>query len=190
MAIKVQTVSDTRRLPDLKALRRLYQTDAVAAAFFDHLASRRNSSRETTVDRLLQVLSQGGSEVSRRELIALLQSLEPVGAGDFVVGRRGQPSRFRWAVGMVGLAKAARGDADAAIESIDITERASEPDDEQSTVLTLPADFIAHVYQLRPGTQVTLNLPANLTSREATRLAEFIRTLPFDEPGEPRPGAQ
>jgi len=38
---------------------------------------------------------------------------------------------------------------------------------------------IKHSYVLRPGQRVTLRLPADLTLRESTRLAEFIRALPF-----------
>lgn len=183
--LRVQNMSPTlRKTPDLKALRRIYQTNPLARRFFDQLASRKNNSRESTVDRLRQVLAQDGPEASRREVIALLQSLEPMGTGDFVVGRRGQPSRFCWAVGMVGLAKAARGDSDGLIESIDDVEVVGELDDERSSGTPAPAGFIAHAYQLRPDTRLTLSLPSNLTPREAARLAEFIKTLPFSETNE------
>ena len=43
-----------------------------------------------------------------------------------------------------------------------------------------PEGSIEHRYQLRPDRQVLLVLPADLTAREAGRLAEFIKTLPFD----------
>lgn len=168
--------------PDVNGLRRLYRGDALAQRFFDHLAARSKNARETTVDRLLHVLSRDGQDVARRDLIGLLQALQEHDAGEFIVGRRGQPSRFRWAVGMIGLAKAVRGEEDAAIQAIDESEalpdiNGDEPHEEERAA----PGTIRHVYQLRPDTQVRLDLPANLTTKEALRLAEFIKTLPFDE---------
>jgi hypothetical protein len=168
--------------PDVNGLRRLYRGDALAQRFFDYLAARSKNARETTVDRLLHVLSRDGQDVSRRDLIGLLQALQEQAAGEFIVGRRGQPSRFRWEVGMIGLAKAVRGEDGAAIEAIDETDVAAETngDDSHGEERAAPGT-IRHCYQLRPDTQVRLDLPANLTTKEAHRLAEFIKTLPFDE---------
>jgi hypothetical protein len=170
-------------LPNVNGLRRLYRGDALAQRFFDYLAARSKNAHETTVDRLLEELARDGQGVSRRDLIGLLQALQQHEAGEFIVGRRGQPSRFRWKVGMIGLAKAVRGEEGAAIESIDETDAAAETngDDAHGDGRTAPGT-IQHVYQLRPDTQVRLDLPANLTTKEAHRLAEFIKTLPFDDP--------
>ncbi len=44
-----------------------------------------------------------------------------------------------------------------------------------------PAGTIMHKFQLRPHWQVDLALPLDLTEREAARLSEFIKTLPFDK---------
>ena len=167
---------------DVNGLRRLYRDDALAQRFFDYLAARSKNAQETTVDRLLEVLARDGQGVSRRDLIGLLQALQQHEAGEFIVGRRGQPSRFRWKVGMVGLARAVRGEEDAAIETIDERDVAAETNGDETHGEERPAPgTIRHVYQLRPDTQVRLDLPANLTTKEAHRLAEFIRTLPFDE---------
>ena len=38
----------------------------------------------------------------------------------------------------------------------------------------------AHTYVLRPGFEVTLLLPMDLSRAEADRLGRFIATLPFD----------
>lgn len=37
-----------------------------------------------------------------------------------------------------------------------------------------------HGFQLRPDLLVSFRLPADLTTPEAARLADFIKTLPFD----------
>ena len=36
-----------------------------------------------------------------------------------------------------------------------------------------------HTFRLRPDQSVTVELPADLTSQEAARMARFIETLPF-----------
>jgi hypothetical protein len=48
-------------------------------------------------------------------------------------------------------------------------------------VIAIPANEDAtlhHSFHLRPGLQVTIDLPADLTDREADRLARFIQSLP------------
>jgi hypothetical protein len=39
----------------------------------------------------------------------------------------------------------------------------------------------AHPYCLRQGLTIQLNLPDDLTGAEATRLGEFIKTLPLEQ---------
>lgn len=41
-------------------------------------------------------------------------------------------------------------------------------------------DFLVHIFHLRPGMRIELELPNDLRPDEAKRLSEFIRTLPFD----------
>ena len=42
--------------------------------------------------------------------MALARALEQAGCGQFVVGRRGQPSRFEWAFSCISLGQAAAGE--------------------------------------------------------------------------------
>ena len=44
-----------------------------------------------------------------------------------------------------------------------------------------PQSVLVHPFQLRPGLRITIKLPVDLTSKEAERLAGFIRQVPFDE---------
>jgi hypothetical protein len=154
---------------DLGKLRELYSRNKVAAAVLDYFAGRKNAARRTTVDRVLKVMREQGAEISRGGLIEVFRNLEAAGCGTFVVGRRGQPSRFAWQVGLVSVGQAAAGKGEH-IE--DISGDAVEEETGEQT--------LEHRFQLRPDQQVRLELPRDLTSREASRLADFIRTLPFD----------
>jgi hypothetical protein len=40
-------------------------------------------------------------------------------------------------------------------------------------------DWLDHAFQLRPDLRVTIKLPADITTKEAERLAGFIRQVPF-----------
>ncbi len=154
---------------NLGKLRGLYSRNKPARALLDHFAKRKNAMRQTSVDRLLAVLGDDGAEMSRGDLIEVLRELEAVGCGTFRIGRRGWPSRFEWRLDLVSVGQAAAGERK---EIENITDEAVEEEAEEQV--------FPHVFQLRPGQQVRLELPRDLTSREAVRLADFIKTLPFD----------
>ena len=152
---------------DKEELQELYETDDTASAFFDHIATRKRNQSETKVKRILKLLMDEGTEVSRGNMIRLLKNLQELGCGQFVTGRHGWPSRFIWDVAMTNAARIA------AREEEDIN------DIEDGT--TEEADFIEHLYNLRPDLELTIDLPVDLTEKEAVRLARFIKSLPMEE---------
>lgn len=160
-----------------KGLKKLYLADKCARVLLDYAARRTKNSNESRVERLLKHLSEGESTFSRRELISSLKQLEELGVGHFIIGRRGQPSRFQWSVAMIGVGKAARGDEDVTIERVNDVETV---EDDDSGEMEVSEGSIRHVYKLRQDYDVTFDLPADLLEREASRLADFIRTLPFE----------
>ncbi len=42
-----------------------------------------------------------------------------------------------------------------------------------------PAAMMQHSFRLRPGLQISIELPGDLTEREAERLARFVQSLPL-----------
>jgi hypothetical protein len=160
---------------DRKELQSFYNGDVQAKALFDHFASRERNRKSTTVDRLISKLAEEGGEMARGDVIRVLQRLEELGCGRFVAGRKGHPSRFEWAVGLVDVGRVAAGEPVVQIEAAPANE-VEEPSD----------DLLEHNFRLRRDMSVPLRLPADLTSAEASRLAAFIQTLPFD--GERRDG--
>ena len=153
-------------------LSELYRESDVAQKLLDHFASRTNDSRVTKLDRAKAVLDARDVRASVAEVRAVFRQLEKLGCGKYVIGRRGHPSRFIWTSGLVSVGQVASG------RGIDVEKVRLSSDVEDGS----SADTLEHVFQLRPTVTVRLSLPANLTATEATRLADFIRTLPF-EPG-------
>lgn len=161
---------------NIKGLRQLYNRDACARLLLDYVASRKNNSLQTTVDRLEAVTSRGGADCSRRELVIALKKLEKLECGKFIIGRWGQPSRFEWAVQMIGVGRAAKGEG-GTVEPL----RAEEAKPEEAVDSEPAANTIRHTFNLRPDYTVTFDLPSDFGVKEAFRLAEFVKTLPFDE---------
>src|SRR5215469_10873530 len=94
---------------NIEALRQLYKDNEVAKALLNHLRDRERNRHNTPVDILKYRLSQEGHPVNKWSLINVLRELEKIGCGRFVVGRRGQQSRFEWEVRMVDVGGAASG---------------------------------------------------------------------------------
>jgi hypothetical protein len=83
----------------------LYGREEAARAFFDWAADRKNDAAETSVDRISQVTQDSYSEA--RELA---KRLCEIGAGEFIIGRKGWKSRVSWKFSLRSLGQAARGD--------------------------------------------------------------------------------
>jgi hypothetical protein len=155
---------------DVKKLQRLYTGNAGARAVLDHFASRERNWGVTPVGRIQAILQGGGTAVSRGDVIHVFKALEDAGCGAFKVGRKGWESRFEWTAQMVSVGQAASG------ESVKVEEVTQDEIIGEESELAL-----RHSFQLRPDAVVTIELPRNLTTTEADRLARFVQSLPFDQ---------
>jgi hypothetical protein len=150
-------------------LQSFYNENETAKLVLDHFASRERNRNTTTVDRLLISLGETGIVVPRYDLIKILRRLEDLNCGKLIAGRKGHPSRFVWAVGMVEVGRVAAG-ASVKLEAAPATEADDSSDD----------DLLEHHFRLRKDLDVPFKLPADLSASEAARLAAFIQTLPFE----------
>jgi len=152
---------------DLAKLRKIYKNDGTARALLDHFAERERFFTETTVERLRQNLEARGVPASAAQIRQSLDALEKIGAGELRIGRKGHQTRFVWAVNNVQLGVAARGES----EQVDSANGAmAEP---------AGAQFLTHEFRLRPDVVLRLETPFDLTANEASRISDWVRTLPF-----------
>lgn len=163
---------------NLKALKALYSSDSAAKAVLDEFASRQRNQQITKLEQLLFRLNNSGVGVAKSDVITVLRKLDEYGCGDFRTGRKGHPTRFEWKYDLVSVGKAAAGGTQA-VEEIQPTADQDNGEDEVPAK-AVPEGALQHTFQLRPGWQVELALPSDLSAREAGRLSEFIKTLPFD----------
>ena len=153
---------------DVVRLRTLYSANPAARAILDHFASRERNWQTTTVDRIQNNVTAAGGDVSRGDVINFFKELEECRCGIFKTGRKGWPSRFEWTAQMVSVGQAAAGE----------TEQVEEV--RQEDIESEDSETLRHVFFLRPDMPVTFELPRNLSPIEASRLADFIKTLPFE----------
>ena len=159
-------------------LRALYETNDAAHNLLDKFSTFKKDVRMTPAGRASNL-----ANTSYRDIIKVFKELDRIGAGEFKAGRRGAQSRMEWRFSVQSLGQAANGtvrepkginEDDLEDTNADVGEDASwnEPD---------WIDWIDHTFQLRPDLQITFRLPADLNSKEAERLAGFIRSVPFGE---------
>ena len=116
---------NTTPAPDVAmAIQALYDENPHATRLFDWTASLERDAYETTVERLCRKL-----DISRGDAIRLARELEAAGCGEFIVGRKGWSSRFRWAHSRVSLGQIASGEA---VELEEASDPISEEDEEAS----------------------------------------------------------
>jgi hypothetical protein len=156
---------------DKDGLKALYGSDQCASALLDYCRARTNKSSESKVGTIEEAL---GSAFPRSQIIKVLKNLEDLNVGKFIEGRRGKESRFSWVGSMieVGALASVAGDSS---EAQSVT-TASEKHSSGAPVSAL----LGHSFRLRPDVTIALALPPNLTLNEAARLADFIKTLPFE----------
>lgn len=157
-------------------LRAKYKESPLAKTALDYFASRSNNSSVTKVDRFQEVLTKLDSSTNRRDVVEFLKFLETINCGEFVVGRRKSPSRFKWSVGLVSVGLAASGEVDV-VDKLTPSEIARVDDDDDEVLMT-------HSFQLRRSLKIALCLPPDLTTSEAMRIAEFVKALPFESEGQ------
>ncbi len=160
------------------ALIELYMASDVASTILDYFAQRTNNAKVTKVLTLEDRLRRAGHTISRRDVVACLKQMAEAGCGRFITGRRGQPSRLEWAVQSTAAGKVASGE-DYSLALLDdaapsMEELLGEDGDDDSAT-----KMLQHSFRLRPTLEVSLFLPGDLSAAEASRLADYVRTLPF-----------
>jgi hypothetical protein len=136
------------------------------------LAEEYKPKNETKVYEAVSILDAYEISVTYSQIVALFRQLEKVGVGTFFVGRKGKRSRFYWTIDIKAVGKALEESAAGAIPS----SKVSVPIKEVAPVHV--AASLRHPFHLREDFELVLSLPADLTDREAQRIAKFVESLP------------
>lgn len=124
--------------------------------------------------------AQEVSGLNRALVLERFRKLQAEGEGFLRLGRHGHPTRFYFR--SPSAAKPAAGPSALRLE---LANRGPSPQAEgalprpQRTVDSAAVPMVDHHYQLRGNLKLSISLPADLTEREAGRIARFIETLPL-----------
>jgi hypothetical protein len=165
-------------------IRRACMRDPIALAVLRYFAELGESELSIDVDSL--VSQAPDVENARQRVIQFLKQLEEEKLGTFTIGRRGRKSRFETPRGLRALAQLfdPTTHIEHALNEQAEPTKASTGDNSEHGARTKSvneADIktLTHRYILRPNYSFSIVLPVDLTETEASRLSEFIKSLPF-----------
>jgi hypothetical protein len=124
--------------------------------------------------RLKRGLEEMGAHVTYEQAVTMLRSLDNHGVGWFKIGRRGKQTRFIFDVDSKELASAILEPTAAATPTAP-----SVPTTSAGAETTL----VKHRFWLRPGIEITVELPVDVTEKDVARLYELLKAIPFDSVG-------
>ncbi len=81
---------------DVAAVRAAYSQDEAVRLVIDHFAGRERNQNVTNADTLVSALRRSKTPLPRPAVIGVLRSLDALGLGRFIAGRKGYPTRFEW----------------------------------------------------------------------------------------------
>ncbi len=118
------------------------------------------------------------SSAHRKAAQLALRELENLEFGRLVIGRRGAETRFEWSVQMQDVL----GELDQCAESRQPQSLQASPAESGSFQVAREEvkGSVVHRFYLRKDFPVEMSLPVDLRAAEAERLANFVRTLPFE----------
>jgi hypothetical protein len=168
-----------------KRIRRAYMKNPIALAVLKCFGELDESDVSIDVDSLLTYVPN--LDNARQRTIQFLKELEEEKWGTFTTGRRGRKSRFEAPRGLRALSQLldpktrSEHDPNYQAEQPKVNEVGAskegvnrEPVSKHGGIKTL-----THQFMLRPDYPLSLTLPVDLTGSEASRLSDFIKSLPF-----------
>lgn len=145
-------------------------TEPLVGRLFDWLATKQRFTQALTIERAIKAIPG----TTKAEMIAVFRELENIKLGVLLLGRKGGKTRFSWSVAPADIEKARMGELDP-IPSYD-----SEPEDDDEDEDEDEEGLVTHTYRLRRDLVITIKLPDDLTDKEASRLGQWLATVPFD----------
>jgi len=127
------------------------------------------SGRQITID---EAIRDSGEE--RSQVIDFFKKCAEAGVGNYIIGRRTQPTRLELNMSDSQIKEAVK--ASKAMPGVTI----SIPSESTTDKFAEQDNVIKHTHLLRAGQKISIELPADFNSKDAERLKAWIDTIPFD----------
>jgi len=156
----------------------------VARAICSCLQGRERNWSNHSAEKLLSFAhmhTPDGEPPTYQGVLEVLKKFDEFELGSFKVGRKGKKTRIEWAEGIslkeIGLAgRSITEELDDEYEAAGIPKPSSSTN---STPTTLKG-LVQHQYKLRPGLELPIYVPEDLSPVEARRLAAFVGSLSME----------
>jgi hypothetical protein len=150
-----------------------FKTNPYAAKLIFALCEEYKPGRETSVSSAVSILEANEISVTYSQVVALFRQLEKIECGIFFVGRKGKRSRLYWKEDVKAIGKLLE-------DNHSTTEPSPKAPVKQSGGLPVRTDAILrHTFHLRQDFELVLNLPSDLTEKDAQRISKFVESLPL-----------
>jgi hypothetical protein len=161
------------------ALRGACANSDVLRAMCEVISSYKRGVTDIRTHMMEKYLTDWGYSFNHSQVIAGFRELQAIGVGKYWAGRRGSTSRFEFVDKVTVVSSFLPNAAVSTAGGCSIDETNSQQDgqiDSQDS-----DEMISHRYVLRPGLSITIQLPADLTDREAQRISQFVGCLSFED---------
>lgn len=158
----------------------LYAHVATAQTMLNWLADNDvNEAKPTLVEEMFEICKEKDPELKKDEVTQVMRALNDMGAGDYVIGRRGKPSRFEWKVNPSELAQIAKGSLSEASPVANFTSKTNRASKKKKVA---GPKMASHGFRLREDLTISFDLPEDITSAETERLSRMLAAIPFEQP--------
>lgn len=156
---------------DNKKTLEFFKANPYAMKLIFALAEEHKPEDVTTVSNAVSILEAHGISVNRQQVVALFRQLDDLGFGTFFIGRRGKPSRLYWKINFKLTSEALGASISGAKPPLLSSSPKAPPPGPSGKVLR-------HTFHLRQDFELFLDLPSDLTDRDAQRISKFVESLP------------
>ena len=153
----------------------LCSTNASALSFFTWL-----NNSEVSYDILGVSTAEERSEIDYYDLVTLFKKLDTIGAGDFIVGRKGHDSRISWKFDTKHIARVGLGEQSALNGFFSL---GPVPDDAIIALHTSSQNEkstkLKHSFNLRKDFEFNIELPTDFDGHDLKRLKNWLDLLVY-----------
>ncbi len=170
---------------NIEELKNLPKASPTADVVLSTLASRMRLRHFTDLTRLKTILISEGKKIVNEDFMSLFQSLERLGIGSVVYGRKNKPDRFEWFYSLKDVGKAALNRPYDALNRMNVVEMSPRrkvknlpAEAPQTTAIASPAatsDTNRVFIYIRPKLTLDLALPTDMSDDEIIMVSEAIR---------------
>lgn len=172
---------------NIRDVNEIYKSGNLAQAIFKYLARAERNKPVTDIDRLKVALREEGHAYSLEEIFRVFAAFEALGMGRLAPRPRGSTgvnNKFKWKVDWRDMAQKVLSVNNHASKKEPVAKetlfknalaRLNPPTKEMKEEATISTAGNTYIVPIRPGHNIRLTLPNNMTNKELDYLAEAIR---------------